>query len=159
MVTRRSWCLSSMHSQHPYELLRTGMWRKRKQSSSHWKTRGQPHCYRALSSAAALFVDFKTAFNQLWYHGLCLKLTRLCCPLEKSIGWLRHYRSRRSAYMEIKGSRSPTFLQHKGVLQGSCIGPVLFILYHHDVLVSLTNPQCSPLLLWYKHQRDRLRRS
>ena len=89
------------------------------------------------TAAAALFIDFKTAFNQLWYHGLWLKLTRLGCPLE-IISWLQHYLTERSAYIEIKGARSSTFSLHKGVPQGSCIGPVLFILFHHDILDPLT---------------------
>jgi hypothetical protein len=89
------------------------------------------------TAAAGLFVDFKTAFNQLWYQGLWLKLTRLNCPLF-FIAWLRKYLSGRTAHIEIKGMHSPGFHLHKGVPQGSCIGPVLFILFHYDILNSLT---------------------
>ncbi|CAF5217629.1 unnamed protein product, partial [Rotaria magnacalcarata] len=74
------------------------------------------------TAAAALFVDFKSAFNQLWYFGLWIKLRRLECP-SHIIAWLRKYLSGRSAYVEIKGVRSPEFLLFKGVPQGSCIGP------------------------------------
>ncbi|CAF0801213.1 unnamed protein product [Didymodactylos carnosus] len=42
------------------------------------------------TAAAALFVDFKAAFNQLWYKGLWLKLRRLGCPLHL-LAWLRSY--------------------------------------------------------------------
>ncbi|CAF1674458.1 unnamed protein product [Rotaria magnacalcarata] len=89
------------------------------------------------TAAAALFVDFKSAFNQLWYFGLWIKLRRLECP-SHIIAWLRKYLSGRSAYVEIKGEQSPKFFLFKGVPQGSCIGPVLFILYHYDILDSLT---------------------
>ena len=41
--------------------------------------------------------------------------------------------------MEIKGEKSLEFRQHKGVPQGSCIGPVLFILFHQDILNSMAN--------------------
>jgi len=37
----------------------------------------------ALNTAtAALFIDFKSAFNQLWVKGLWVKLKWLNCPLE-----------------------------------------------------------------------------
>jgi hypothetical protein len=93
----------------------------------------------ALNTAtAALFVDFKSAFNQLWYKGLWLKLKRLNCPLY-IIAWLRSYLTGRTAYMEIKGSKSSCFQLFKGVPQGSCVGPVLFIVFHHDLLNSVSN--------------------
>ena len=93
----------------------------------------------ALNTAtAAVFFDFKSAFNQLWINGLWLKLKRLNCPLV-IIAWLRNYLSDRSAFLEIKGEKSLEFHQHKGVPQGSCIGPVLFILFHHDILNSVAN--------------------
>jgi len=89
------------------------------------------------TAAAALFVDFKSAFNQLWFCGLWLKLKRLECPLYL-IAWLRHYLTGRMAYINIKNSRSNNFTLMKGVPQGSCIGPILFILYHYDILDSLS---------------------
>jgi hypothetical protein len=89
------------------------------------------------TAAAALFVDFKSAFNQLWYNGLWLKLKRLHCPLH-IVAWLRHYLSGRSAYIEIKDAQSILFFLFKGVPQGSCIGPILFIVFHHDLLDALT---------------------
>jgi hypothetical protein len=90
------------------------------------------------TAAAALFVDFRTAFNQLWFNGLWLKLFKLQCPMHL-IAWLRHYLRGRTAYIDIKNSSSPLFNLSKGVPQGSCIGPVLFIIYHHDLLEALSS--------------------
>ncbi|CAF0776728.1 unnamed protein product [Didymodactylos carnosus] len=53
------------------------------------------------TAAAALFVDFKAAFNQLWYKGLWLKLRGLGCPLHL-LARLRSYLKNRTAYIEIK---------------------------------------------------------
>ena len=93
----------------------------------------------ALNTAtAALFIDFKSAFNQLWVKGLWVKLKWLNCPLE-ILAWLRNYLTDRNAFIHIKGIDSNLFQQHKGVPQGSCIGPVLFILFHHDILNSVSN--------------------
>ncbi|CAF1413128.1 unnamed protein product [Adineta ricciae] len=79
-------------------------------------------CLSLNTAAAALFIDYKAAFDQLWIGGLWLKLHRLNCPTELH-AWLRSYLYERNAFIEIKGHQSRTFLQHKGVPQGSCIGP------------------------------------
>ncbi|CAF3407275.1 unnamed protein product [Rotaria sp. Silwood1] len=79
-------------------------------------------CLSKNTAAAAFFVDFRTAFNQLWLNGL----------------WLRHYLRQRKAYIDIKNTSSTLFNLSKGVPQGSCIGPVLFIIYHHDILEALS---------------------
>jgi hypothetical protein len=94
-------------------------------------------CLQKNTAAAALFVDFRTAFNQLWFNGLWLKLVNLQCPLYL-ISWLRHYLTGRKAYIDIKNTSSSMFNLSKGVPQGSCIGPVLFIIYHHDILEALS---------------------
>jgi len=93
----------------------------------------------ALNTAtAAVFVDFKAAFNQLWTKGLWIKLKRLNCPLFL-FAWLRNYLTGRSAFIEIKGIQSGLFPLFKGVPQGSCVGPVLFIIYHYDILNAVSN--------------------
>ena len=89
------------------------------------------------TAAAALFVDFRSAFNQLWFNGLWRKLAHLQCPSHMLV-WLRHYLRKRKSYIEIKNSTSTTFDLCKGVPQGSCIGPLLFIMYDHDILESLS---------------------
>ena len=89
------------------------------------------------TAAGGLFVDFRTAFNQLWFNGLWIKLTRLNCPMNL-IAWLRQYLRDRKAFIDIKSSKSTVFNLAKGVPQGSVIGPVLFIVYHHDLLESLS---------------------
>ncbi|CAF1920585.1 unnamed protein product [Rotaria magnacalcarata] len=100
-------------------------------------------CLALNTAAAALFVDFKAAFNQLWYQGLWLKLHKMDCPTYL-VGWLRSYLSGRSAYIDMKEARSSAFNLYKGVPQGSCVGPVIFIVYHHDLLNYMS-------LLHWKH--------
>ena len=90
------------------------------------------------TAAAALFIDFKSAFNQMWYKGLWMKLQRLNCP-KYIIAWLRNYLISRSAHIEIKNNRSKYFSLYKGVPQGSCVGPVLFLVYHYDLLTAISN--------------------
>ncbi|CAF1291331.1 unnamed protein product [Adineta ricciae] len=68
------------------------------------------------TATAALFVDFSSAFNQLWFNGLWLKLTKLNCPLYL-MQWLRHYLEERKAYIFIEEISSVTFNLSKGVPQ------------------------------------------
>ena len=72
-----------------------------------------------------------------------LKLHRLNC-LKYLMAWLWKYLSGRSAYITINGSTSNTFSLFKGVPQGPCIEPVIFIVYHYDILNSIS-------LLYWKH--------
>ncbi|CAF1241864.1 unnamed protein product [Adineta ricciae] len=88
------------------------------------------------TAAGGLFVDFRTAFNQLWFQGLWIKLIKLNCP-KYLIAWLRHYLRDRNAYIDMIPAKSIVFDLAKGVPQGSVVGPVLFIVYHHDLLESL----------------------
>ena len=55
--------------------------------------------------AAALFIDFKSAFNQMWSKGLWMRLQQL----KYIIVWLRNYFTNRFAYIEIKENRSNCF--------------------------------------------------
>ena len=95
------------------------------------------------TAAAGLFIDFKSAFNQLWFNGLILKLQRLDCP-KYLMAWLYYYLSDRTAYIDIGGTTSSKFSLHKGVLQGSCVGPIIFIVFHYDILNSIS-------MLHHKH--------
>ena len=90
------------------------------------------------TASAALFIDFKSAFNQVWYKGLWMKVHRLNCP-KYIIAWLRNYLTSRSAHIEIKNNRSKYFSLYKGVQQGSCVGPVLLLVYHYDLLTAISN--------------------
>jgi hypothetical protein len=89
------------------------------------------------TAAAGLFIDFQAAFNQLWFSDLMLKLSRLDCPWYL-VTWLITYLSERSTFISMNGTTSSTFSLYKGVPQGSCIGPVIFIVYHHDILNSVS---------------------
>jgi hypothetical protein len=93
----------------------------------------------ALNTATAtLFIDFKTAFYQFWIKGLWIKLKRLNCPVY-IIAWLRNYLLGHSAFIEIQAVKSINFSLFKGVSQGSCVGPVTFIVFHYDLLNALSN--------------------
>ena len=86
------------------------------------------------AAAAGLFIDFQTAFNQLWFNAKAFSF-KLFFVLD---GMAKTYLSERSAFISISGTSSGTFCLYKGVPQGSCVGPVIFIVYHHDILKSIS---------------------
>ncbi|CAF4520684.1 unnamed protein product [Rotaria sp. Silwood2] len=84
------------------------------------------------SSTATVFVDFKSAFDQLWFEGCLGKLTRMGIPTAY-VNWIRAWLNDRKAVIEVKGKRSRWIKIHRGCPQGSSFSPTLFITYHSDM--------------------------
>ena len=81
---------------------------------------------------ATLFVDFKTAFDQLWFDGCMGKLKRMGIPIP-FLKWIENWLRNRRAFVEIKGHKSRWFHIHRGGPQGSTLTPTVFITYHSDM--------------------------
>lgn len=54
---------------------------------------------------ATVFVDFKSAFDQLWFEGCVGKLARLGIP-EPYVAWINAWLMNRKTIIEIQGKRS-----------------------------------------------------
>lgn len=96
------------------------------------------------SACLAIYVDFSRAFDEVWHEGLLFKLAQLHCPREL-VKWVAMYLKDRSCYIEIEGEQSDLFSVSRGVPQGSCLGPLLFLLYHHDLPARLPTSNKSHL--------------
>ena len=81
---------------------------------------------------ATVFVDFKSAFDQLWFDGCLGKLIRLGIP-QAFVNWIKEWLHDRKAVIEIQGKRSKWFDIRRGGPQGSSFTPTLFITYHSDM--------------------------
>jgi hypothetical protein len=81
---------------------------------------------------ATVFVDFKSAFDQLWFEGCFGKLARLGVPMAYC-NWIKSWLCDRRAVIEIQGKRSKWIDIQRGAPQGSSISPSLFITYHSDM--------------------------
>jgi hypothetical protein len=81
---------------------------------------------------ATVFVDFKSAFDQLWFEGCIGKLIRLGIPVAYT-NWIRAWLEGRRGIIEIQGQKSRWFPINRGGPQGSSITPSLFITYHSDM--------------------------
>ncbi|CAF4592411.1 unnamed protein product, partial [Rotaria sp. Silwood2] len=84
------------------------------------------------SPVATVFVDFKSAFDQLWFDGCLGKLTRMGIP-QAYVSWIHAWLSERKATIEIHGKRSRWIQINRGGPQGSSLTPSLFITYHSDM--------------------------
>ncbi|CAF3913491.1 unnamed protein product [Rotaria sp. Silwood2] len=88
------------------------------------------------SPICTIFVDFRTAFDQLWFAGCIGKLHRLGIP-PAYLNWIYAWLLDRRGFIEINETRSRWFNIDKGCPQGSVLSPTLFITYNCDLGSSL----------------------
>ncbi|CAM4848346.1 unnamed protein product [Rotaria magnacalcarata] len=96
--------------------------------------------YSLMSNSApvcTIFVDFRTAFDQLWILGCLGKLRNLGIP-SSFLNWIEAWLINRRCFIEINGSKSRWFSIEKGGPQGSVLTPTLFITYNCDMDSSLS---------------------
>ncbi|CAF3137196.1 unnamed protein product, partial [Rotaria sp. Silwood2] len=86
-----------------------------------------------------VYIDFLQAFDKLWHQGLLLKLKRLDCSSSYLV-WLANYFSNRSLKIDYGGVVSTLINVERGAPQGSCLGPVMYVISHHDLPQCFENP-------------------
>lgn len=89
-------------------------------------------------STGIVLLDLERAFDVVWHDGLIHKLIANNYPIPL-IKLLSSYLKDRTAYVEIKGSRSHTFQVQAGVPQGSILAPHLFNVFVNDIPIP---PNC-----------------
>ncbi|CAF1587707.1 unnamed protein product [Rotaria magnacalcarata] len=110
---------------------------------SHQATTSRVNCLleqvtqslRYNSFTPVVYIDFLQAFDKLWQQGLLLKLYRLNCPASYLV-WIAHYFSDRTLKIDYGGVESALVNVERGAPQGSCLGPVMYVIARHDI------PQC-----------------
>ena len=85
------------------------------------------------TASLVIYIDFTKAFDQLWHDGLLYKLHRMNCPHEL-VNFVIEYLKNRKCYIEMQHIKSVIFDIEKGVPQGSCLGPILFLLFHCEIV-------------------------
>ena len=85
----------------------------------------------------SIFLDLRKAFDTIGHDILLAKLKRygIC---NKELAWFASYLTERQQYCYLNGQNSEKRPVKCGILQGSSLGPLLFILYTNDFEESLT---------------------
>lgn len=88
---------------------------------------------------AALFIDFRKAFDVIDHEILLDKLHSVgVCPL--SLNWFKSYLVGRKQRTFVNNTSSVFQSITYGVPQGSCLGPLFFLIYINDMVQSLESP-------------------
>ena len=81
---------------------------------------------------SGIFIDLKTAFATV-NHGILLKKLEHYGVRGIPLQWFESYLSSSEQYVSVSGHTSEKLEIKHGVLQGSFLGPLLFMLYINDL--------------------------
>jgi len=84
---------------------------------------------------AAVFLDIEKAFDQVWHDGLIHKLLQIPVPFQL-IKTIKSFLSDRSFQVRVEDSISQIKNIAAGVPQGSCLSPLLYLVYTNDIPVN-----------------------
>ena len=79
-----------------------------------------------------VFVDLKKAFDTV-DHDILLQKLALYGIQHHELEWFKSYLSNRSQFTRVNGIDSEVENINIGVPQGSCLGPLLFLIYINDL--------------------------
>ena len=90
----------------------------------------------------SVFIDLKKAFDAVDHEILCKKLMHYNIR-NRELTWFESYLSNRKQFCRVGGIVSKTDHIEVGVPQGSCLGPLLFLIYINDLPSSVQSSMVS----------------
>ena len=85
-----------------------------------------------------ILVDYTKAFDMVGHHLLMEKLKVYGVDSE-SLSWFKSHVSDRQQLVSLAGNQSDLINMKYGVLQGSTLGPLLFIVFISDLPLNVSN--------------------
>ena len=92
--------------------------------------------------AGMVFVDLKKAFDTVDHQIICGKLESYGV-LHRELAWFGSFLSNRVQYCRVNGVESQIENINIGMPQGSCLGPLLFLVYINDLPRAIKNSTTS----------------
>ena len=80
----------------------------------------------------SVFIDMSKAFDKLWIDGLLIKMHKLGIS-GNILNWISSFLNDRCCTVSFNGAESDIYSCANGVPQGSCLGPILFLIMMHDI--------------------------
>jgi len=108
---------------------------QRNKSTEHNLLSAVNFIYDALNKGEyciGLFLDLKKAFDVCDHEILISKLHHMGVR-DTALNWFRSYLSNRCQYVEVNGAKSSKKFIRISVMQGSILGPLLFLCYINDL--------------------------
>ena len=88
---------------------------------------------------AMIFLDITKAFDKIWHYGLLHKLKRIGIN-GSLLKLIESYLKNRAQRVVLNSSFSEFLTIISGVLQGSILGPLLFLIYLNDIVDNISCP-------------------